>query len=176
MKKIFTILFILFIVFYYNVFAQTEKSIYTEGWESGTLGLWTQIYNGPSYWHIDAGNDYDGNGQCWWVADNGEYGDIWYQVLDTDPINDLPVSCTLSFYHRYSVQNLGDGMNIRISIDNGTTWQILTSTSASVTPAYNCSNLYGFNFIHGEGPDAIPGWGGELQEWNSCNCRSFRLC
>ena len=103
------------------------------------------------------------------LGTNGGYADAWYQVLDTEPIHDLPASCTLSFYQRYSVESCGswdiyegcDGMNIRVSTDNGTTWEILTS----VSPAYNYSNLYSFSFLHSEGPVSIPGWGGELTDW-----------
>lgn len=149
-----------------SIFAQTETDIFNEDWESG-IGSWTTETNNPSYWHVDSYNAYGGSGDSWWMADptigsGGGYSDNWYQVLDTDPIVLSGSDLTLSFYHRFSGETgSSDGMNIRISTDDGNTWEVITS----VLPAYNCTNLYSFEW-HGEGAN-IPGLGGSLTSWTS---------
>jgi Zn-dependent metalloprotease len=128
----------------------------------------------PSHWHLTGWNTYGGSGQSWWLADptlgnQGGYADLWYEALDTDSIMVSGTNPTLTFYHRYFIEAPGsykvfdgyDGMNVRISADNGKTWQILTNP----TPAYSCSSLWSFGGIHGEGP-GIPGWAGELNNWS----------
>lgn len=153
-------------------FAQTETLIFEEDWESG-IGEWTTTDESPSYWHCDTFNAYGGTGESWWMANSllgnlGGYGDEWYQVLDTHPIILSGDNLSLKFYHRYSVEPIGgdphydgwDGMNLRVSVDAGLSWEVLNS----VVPNYNCTSMYGFGFIHGEG-EGIPGWGGNLLEW-----------
>jgi Zn-dependent metalloprotease len=127
-----------------------------------------------SRWHLDNWNAYGGSGESWWMADptmgnDGGYDNNWYEVLDTDPIELNGDNPQLFFYHRYKVESPGgepagydgwDGMNVRISTDNGATWQILTDP----TPAYTSSSLYSFGALHGEGP-GIPGWASQLNSW-----------
>jgi hypothetical protein len=131
--------------------------------------------NAPSRWHPDSWNAYE-NGSSWWCADpsygnQGGYDNGWYEGLDTDPISLVGSNLTLGFYHRYSVEdpagatspyNGWDGMNVRISIDNGDTWQVLQNP----LPAYSSTSLYSFGDQHGEGP-GIPGWAGTLNTWTN---------
>lgn len=152
-------------------------------------GQGTSVYNGvvpitiadtaissnvPSRWHLSSWLAYDGI--CWWMADSllgnqGGYDNGWYEVLDTDPILLSGLSPKLQFVHRYSVETPGgepagyngwDGMNVRISVDNGATWQILQNP----VPAYTKSSLYSFGEQHGEG-QGIPGWAGVLNSWTN---------
>ncbi len=131
---------------------------------------------GPSRWHVDSWNAYQG-GLSWWDADpnlgnQGGYSNGWYEGLDTDSISLSGSNLTLEFYHRYKVEdpvgpfppgyNGWDGMNVRISTDGGDTWQVLQNP----VPAYSNSSLYSFGEYHGEGPD-IPGWTGELNFWTN---------
>jgi len=128
----------------------------------------------PSYFHTNTWNSFGGSGESWWLADTtlgneGGYGDSWYEALDTDPINLSGSGQTLKFFHRYSVEPPAgasspydgwDGMNVRISVDSGVTWNVLGNPS----PAYTNASLFSFGFIHGEGP-GIPGWTDQLYNW-----------
>jgi Zn-dependent metalloprotease len=160
--------------------------------QSGDIpGYGTSVYNGvvsltvadtaislkdSSRWHVDSWNAYEG-GLSWWDADpslgnQGGYSNGWYEGLDTDPISLSGSSLMLDFYHRYKVEepaggfpagyNGWDGMNVRISTDDGSTWQVLQNP----VPAYSNSSLYSFGDFHGEGP-GIPGWTGELSNWTN---------
>ena len=106
------------------------------------------------------------------LGTNGGYGNSWYQVLDTDPITLSETGLQLTFYHRYSVEAPGgapsgyngwDGMNVRISTDNGATWIVLTNP----TPEYTSSSLYSFGFEHHEGAN-IPGMGWIIRYMDTC--------
>ncbi|MFW9930851.1 MAG: hypothetical protein ACFFD1_15795, partial [Candidatus Thorarchaeota archaeon] len=129
------------------------------------------------YAHLDNWNAYGGSGQSWWFADTtlgneGGYNNYWYQVLDTDPITLTGDSLKLIFYHRYSTEivdnyqpppegyNDWDGMNVRISVDSGLTWQVLENP----VPDYTYTSLFSFGAIYGEG-EGIPGWSGLKSEW-----------
>ena len=130
---------------------------------------------GPSRWHVDSWNAYQG-GLSWWDADpnlgnQGGYSNGWYEGLDTDSISLSGSNLMLEFYHRYKVEDPAtatppydgwDGMNVRISTDGGDTWQVLENP----VPAYTCSSLYSFGEQHGEGP-GIPGWAGDLITWTN---------
>lgn len=152
-------------------------------------GQGTSVYNGvvplvvadtvissstTSFWHINSWNAFDTDAS-WWVADpefgdNGGYDNNWYEVLDTDPVVLNGDDVKLEFFHRYKVEVPGgepagyngwDGMNVRISVDGGESWEILSNPQ----PAYTVSSLYSFGFIHGEG-EGIPGWTNEQQQWS----------
>ncbi len=129
------------------------------------------------YSHLNYWNAYGGSGQSWWFADTllgneGGYDNDWYQVLDTDPITLTGENLTLSFYHRYSTEvyndslsyedyDAWDGMNVRISLDSGFTWQVLENP----VPEYPDKNISSFGFIYKEGK-GIPGWSGAKHEWS----------
>ena len=159
--------------------------------QSGDVpGQGTSVYNGvvpltvadtaistnpPSRWHVDSWMAYE-SGSSWWVADlslgnQGGYDNGWYEGLDTDPVLLSGTNLKLQFIHRYSVESPGgepagynawDGMNVRISSDGGSTWQVLQNP----VPAYSNSSLYSFGEQHGEGP-GIPGWTGVLNTWTN---------
>jgi len=159
--------------------------------QSGDVpGKGTSVYNGtvsltvadttisahyPSNWHVDSWSAYQG-GLSWWCADpslgnSGGYDNAWYEGLDTDPVLLSGTNPKLEFVHRYSVENPGgepadynawDGMNVRISSDGGSTWQVLQNP----VPAYTNTSLYSFGDQHGEGP-GIPGWAGSLTNWTN---------
>ena len=128
----------------------------------------------PSHWHLDSWNVFGESGESWWLSDitignEGGYENNWYEVLDTDPIILDDQNPILSFYQRYAVEapvgaeapyDGWDGMNIRISVDDGETWQVLTNPD----PQYSNNSLYSFGFIHGEGP-GIPGWTNQSLDW-----------
>jgi len=127
----------------------------------------------PAHFHVDDWNAYEGSGTSWWMADTtigneGGYSDNWYEILDTDPINLNGEQVSLHFVHRYAgelpesydVYDAWDGMNVRISIDDGDTWQVIENP----TPVYSNESLYSFGSTHGEG-EGIPGWTGILTAW-----------
>jgi Zn-dependent metalloprotease len=127
----------------------------------------------PDHFHLNSWNAAGGIGESWWMADTslgneGGYADVWYEVLDTEPIVLTGTGQTLKFFHRYAAEppdsweeyDGWDGMNVRISVDSGATWDVLTNP----TPAYTNSSLYSFGSTHGEGL-GIPGWTGQLNSW-----------
>lgn len=146
-----------------------DDNLYFESWEDG-FGGWTPIdlTADPASWHLDNYQAFGGTGTSWWVGDPGVgdfggYEDDWYMALDSPPIT-LGDSPEMIFWHRYSCEdpegadppyNGWDGMNIRISTDDGFNWTIIPT--ANVNPAYTRSSLYSFGLQHGEGPN-IPGW------------------
>ncbi len=110
------------------------------------------------------------------VGQNGGYLDDWYQILDTPPIP-LPESgeLNLSFQQfrafeppeNYENFDGWDGFNIRIRTSDQSYGQAEILTDC--IPAYNCSSMYSFGYIHGEDPSGIPGipgWGG-LVDWTA---------
>ncbi|MBN2830603.1 MAG: T9SS type A sorting domain-containing protein [Candidatus Cloacimonetes bacterium] len=144
---------------------------YTEDFENG-VGQWT-TFDGT----VPAGmwRTYENNGEMvWWMGDEslavgnniGGYLDHTYVVLDTP---EFTVNAnTLTFDMQYAVEDLGgttpydawDGMNIRVSTDQGANWTVMTPTA----PAYNGTSFYSFGFEHGEGA-GVPGWGGSSNGW-----------
>ena len=130
-----------------------------------------------AYWHPDEWNAYQGSGTSWWMADTanftpGGYNNVWHVVLETDPISLSGSQLQLAFYHRYAMEEPDgasdydsnydgwDGINVRISSDGGSTWEVLTGP----VPAYTSSSLWSFGEIHREGP-GIPGWAGRQEAW-----------
>ncbi len=134
-----------------------------------------------AYWHPDEWNAYQGSGTSWWVADTadftpGGYSDAWHVVLETDPIMLSGSQLGLTFYHRYAMEDPDgasdynrnydgwDGINVRISSDGGSTWEVLTGP----VPAYTSTSLWSFGEIHREGA-GIPGWAGRQEAWTQVN-------
>lgn len=150
-----------------NVFFADFEDQDLTGWESvdGTAE--------PPHWHQTTVGAF--SGQSWAMNDPdigtaGGYLDHWYQVLDSPPVT-LPSDqeLLLTFRQNRAVEGPAgatnpydgwDGMNIRISSDGGTTWDILYD----VAPAYNTTSLYSFGFEFGEGPGQ-GGWGGSSGGW-----------
>ena len=128
--------------------------------------------HGPSKWIVDSYNAL--GGASWRCADltygnHGGYGNHWYQVLDTPPITVDNTSVNFSFYHRYSIEDPGaespydgwDGCNVRISTDNGATWDVLSNGS------YNVSSSWAFGHpVQGQNEGTgVPSWAGEQTNW-----------
>lgn len=128
--------------------------------------------NNVSHWHANSWNAFEGD--SWWAADislgsEGGYDNFWYEVMDTDPISLSGENLQLEFHHRFNVELPGgepagydawDGMNVRISVDDGETWEVLANPS----PIYTNNSLYSFGFSHGEGT-GVPGWAGVSDDW-----------
>ena len=156
--------------FYVDVDAKTGEIINKiSRIQSGDVpGQGTSVYNGvvnliiadtaistnpPSRWHLDSWMAFEG-GISWWISDpalgnQGGYDNGWYEGLDTDPVLLSGADLKLKFVHRFSVESPGgepagynawDGMNIRISTDNGNSWQVLKNPN----PAYSNTSLYSF--------------------------------
>ncbi len=154
--------------------AQFVDTFYYEDFESGAPG-WVSVdlTDIPGTWHPDTFQAYGGSGKSWWMGDTliGGYLDSWYQVLDSPEIILPAGACTLRFMMNRAVEDPAgaqspydgwDGVNVRISADEGSTWTVLLNP----TPAYGCASMYSFGFEHGEGP-GIPGWGGSSGGWVS---------
>ncbi len=135
----------------------------------------------PAYWHPDEWRAYQGFGTSWWMADTanftpGGYDNVWHVVLETDAISLTGSQLQLAFYHRYAMEDPDgasdydrnydgwDGINVRISTDEGSTWEVLTGP----VPAYTSTSLWSFGEIHREGP-GIPGWAGMQNNWTQVN-------
>jgi Zn-dependent metalloprotease len=129
-----------------------------------------------SFWHVSNWNAYGGEGGSFWLADTSlvivsGYHDLWYEVMDTDPVLLNGESVQLSFFQRYGIEDPSgtpasydgwDGMNVRISNDNGASWQVLDNP----TPQYISSSLWSFGEIFHEGIN-VPGWAGTNNEWRN---------
>lgn len=149
---------------------RAENVYYIEDFESGAENWESEDATLPSsMWHLTTNGAY--SGYSWWMGDPqiGGYLDNIYVVLDTDEIL-VPPEGELTFKLNYSCEDPytspqapdydgWDGGNVRISTDNGQTWQVLYGL-----PEYESSSMYGFGVIHGEGI-GIPGWGGSSQGW-----------
>ena len=145
-------------------------SVFFADFEDGDLTGWVSVDGTaePAHWHQTTVGAY--SGQSWAMNDpdignSGGYDDHWYQVLDSPPVT-LPADQVnaITFRQNRNVEDPAgatspydgwDGMNVRISSDGGSTWEVLTDAS----PAYNSQSLYSFGSEFGEGP-GVPGWGG----------------
>jgi hypothetical protein len=145
-----------------------DEIVFEEHWESGDLHGWTTADLNVSKWHLDTHDAFGGTGTSWWMGDpelgdSGGYDDDVYYTLDSPSIT-LPAGTpTLKFFHRYKAEPAGvsgsfngwDGMNLRISTDNGVTWNRVPTTA--LTPGYDRTSLYSFGWMHCEGIN-VPGW------------------
>ncbi len=155
--------------------------IFWEDFEPG--GLWhrweavdlthPRPQHGPSYWHVTTWEAMDST--CWWLADTtlgdvGGYANHWYQVLDTPPIMVTDTNAYLSFYQRFKLEGTAgaqapydgwDGINVRISLDSGKTWQVLPFDN------YDMQNSWAFGHpAQGQNEGlGIPAWSGTQLEW-----------
>ncbi len=135
---------------------------------------WTSVdeTNAPQAWEShEEGGTY---GDVWYMGgDINGYVDNLYLVLDTPAINVTAGNSTLTFDLNYAFEGPGvsgdydgwDGGNIRVSTDQEN-WTVLTGA-----PAYNCTSMYSFGEIHGEGA-GVAGWGGSSNGWTEA---SFNL-
>jgi len=147
-----------------NTINREEVIIYMQDFEDGLDG-WVSIdgSNPNEAWTLSTEGAYAGN--SWWMHDpviNG-YHNHRYIVLDT-PLITLPATgLDFTFKTDYAMEDIGgtgeyngwDGFNVRISTDNGATWDVLENP----TPTYSATSFYSFGSEFGEGPN-IPAWGG----------------
>ena len=116
------------------------------------------------YWHTSQRYAYSGS--AWWCAnpDSGGYENDWLQYLDSPQISipDTIGNVALSFKLRYALEEPGtygwDGANVRLSTDDGESWEVLEGT-----PEYDFSVGFAWHY-HGEGVE-IPGWAGQSDQW-----------
>ncbi len=161
---------------YYTEDVLDDSYLLEGGFESGEFVEFT--HNDETsvgiMFHVSEWNAYGSSGTSWWMSDpelgnDGGYADGWYQVLDSDAFTVSGTNPTLSFYHSYNIEDPAvynnydgwDGVNLRITTDGGLTWEVITNTS----PAYNCTSMYSFGNVHGEG-EGVPGWGGS-SDWTN---------
>jgi Zn-dependent metalloprotease len=148
---------------------------------SDSLAL-EKITNPGDHWHLTSWNAYEDSGLSWWTSDTsffspGGYMDNWHEVLTTEAIILSGPNPRLEFIHRYKIESPDgasdyndqydgwDGINIRISLDQGESWSVLSNPE----PAYTSTSLWSFGGIHGEGP-GIPGWAGTNEDWTRVSC------
>ncbi len=134
------------------------------------------------HWQLNEWTAYGDSGRSWWISDTatfspGGYNNNWHEALTTDPIVLSGSNPRLEFVHRYKLEmpfgaseydeqyDGWDGINIRISLDSGNTWEVL----ADPKPAYTSTSLLSFGSIHGQGP-GIPGWAGIEEDWTRVSC------
>jgi hypothetical protein len=158
-----------------------DELLFVETWESGFPHGWetVDLTAVSGSWHLDTYQAFGGAGTSWWVGDpaigpNGGYGDGWYMNLQT-PSMTLPAGTpTMRFWQRYAIEppptstqnnyyDGWDGLNLRISTNNGLTWNIIPA--AALNPTYSRDSLYSFGVQHCEGY-AIPGWCGTDSVWH----------
>jgi hypothetical protein len=117
-----------------------------QGWEWGTPT------NGPTAAHSGV--------NCWGTLLTANYENAACYYLDVD--QELTVAsdaATMEFFMWQSCENFWDGMNIKVSTDGGTTWEIVQT----VEPAYNEDAMNGNTTCHASevawsGDQSTAGW------------------
>lgn len=157
-----------------------EEIIFEEDFEDG-LGDWeyydeTAPDDWNEFWHLSTVGAYAGN--SWWMGDEelGGYTSHRYLILDTPTITLAAADPELNFMFALNCEDPGvsdpydawDGANIRISTDNGSTWDVIEGT-----PAYNGDSFYSFGYEFNEGP-GIPAWG-STTIWADWTAATFDL-
>nr|MDK2850382.1 hypothetical protein [Candidatus Cloacimonadota bacterium] len=154
-----------------------EVVAYHEDFESGADG-WVHYdgFESPNEWSIYNFGGTQGN--VWWMGDTslasgtniGGYHNHQYLVLDTPEQAITAGNSTLTFKMRLGLEDPAgatdpysgwDSANIRISIDGGNTWNVITGN-----PVYDFDSSYAFGYEHGEGP-GVPAWGGIVTDWTT---------
>ena len=110
------------------------------------------------HFHPSDNGAYEGN--SWWCADEsiGGYDNEWIQYLDTPPVSIPSDQFILKAQMQWSIESPltasgavddypcldgWDAANVRISIDGGTSWSLLTATSAADSYHFD----YGYGWI-----------------------------
>ncbi len=80
------------------------------------------------------------------------YDNAFVENLVSTPIS-VPAGATLSFQHMINSEGEWDGANVKVSADNGETWEVITPAEG-----YDIDNLYSFSYHGGiaNGVDADP--------------------
>ncbi len=165
----------------HNQGTRLDLITFQETFENGDAG-WTYVDASapPTYqWrNYESATD----GWVWWMGDPtlssgtniGGYTDRQYLVFDTPAVTVPTANPLLTFRYKYKIETPGtstdapeyngwDSFNIRISIDNGLNWIVLTGT-----PAYSFTSSFAFGDQHGEGVN-IPAWGGNSNGWHDAS-------
>jgi len=136
-----------------------------------------------SYWHSTTLNSEDGNSFWCGDAELGGYDKRWIQFLDTPSIPIPDSSSILSARIFYNIEEFAgatmddlcvdgwDAANIRISSDNGTSWELLADSSYIYN--FNC----GYGWIRNDSEYDVggslnhlaKGWGGDSNGWQDFN-------
>ncbi len=90
------------------------------GWEGAGVWQWGNPTSGP-------GEAYDGT-NVWATVLGGQYPNNADDNLLTGFYLVQDDYAAISFYHWYNMENGWDGVNLSVSTDNGTTWQLITPT------------------------------------------------
>ncbi len=147
-----------------------ETVYYQQDFNDGWDGWYSEDGTIPdAMWHLSDWDPYEGVGYSWWMGDPeiGGYRNDQYVVVDTPEILVTAANSDLTFKMTYEIEppddhldfDGWDGANIRLSTDGGDSWTVIDGI-----PAYNCSSMYSFGMIHGEGV-GVPGWGGSSDGW-----------
>lgn len=142
---------------------------------------WLEMANlteNPVYFSPNSTNGFEGN--SWWCADEtlGGYLDGWIQFLDTPAISIDAGGYTLSAMMKWGIEDFSgaaidgscadgwDVANVRVSADDGETWDLLTGSDP-----YDFSCGYGwiYNNVEYETGGSLnslsSGWGGTV-DWH----------
>ncbi len=157
---------------------RTDIELMSEDFSEGLVN-WeqhdgTSPYYWSEWWHTTSTGAYEGD--SWWMGDEDivGYENHRYLVLDTPDVTLPSQNPTLSFMLSYNLEpgseyedyDAWDGFNVRISDDEGLTWQVINGS-----PAYTSSSCYGFGNVFEEGT-GVPGWTGDSDGWQQA---SFNL-
>jgi len=136
-------------------------------WDKGDA----REFNGKM-WRISDFNSYEGD-KSWWCGHPlvGGYLSEWYQTLTTPEIDlNSTHSPALEFMHFYAAEydstvppeeNLWDGCHVRISTDEGITYELITPEGGYDAP----DSLYVWQFHYENIPGGMPGWHGFSDGW-----------
>ena len=132
----------------------------------------------PEYFSPSSTGAWDG--QSWWCAEDGGYGDAWLQGISSPEVL-IPEGANLSAMMQWSIESPNgaavggtctdgwDAANVRISIDGGDTWNLLTGDDP-----YDF--YYGYGWLYndteydcgGSLEQLAAGWAGQ-QDWHEVN-------
>jgi len=147
---------------------ETDSLIFFENFESGAPNWQTIDLTAQATWHKDTFNAYGGSGMSWWVGDtliNG-YDNVILQFLDSPTLNlSGATNPVFEFDAFWAVEDTTggyppgydgwDGVNVWVSTNGGTSWNVLPVQS----PVYTCTSLGSFGVVWEYGPN-VAGWAG----------------
>ncbi len=147
---------------------EIDEAIFFDNFEYGGAGWQMLDLTAQATWHKDDFNAQGGTGMSWWAGDAilQGYDDLWLQYLESPTLNmGAATNPVLEFDALWAVEGLSggypsgydgwDGVNVWVSTDNGTSWEVLPVQ----TPAYDCNSLASFGVVWGLG-EGVAGWAG----------------
>ena len=136
-----------------------------------------------SYWNSTSLNSEDGNSFWCGDAELGGYMNSWIQYLDTPQISMTDSSGSLSARIYYTLEDTSeaavggscrdgwDAANIRISTDDGSTWELLEDNTYPYD--FECGNGWIWNDSEYDEGGSLhhlaKGWGGNSDGWQDFN-------